>query len=94
MIDSKSRAEGGRGMILNCGRLCLDLKNCLHVYAEGSDDKMNKEKLKNKNMHPIFFCSTEFSDEGTYSWLKKGDLKKAAAQEQHHHIGKEDNIFP
>lgn len=44
LIDSKSRAEGGRGMILNCGRLCLDLKNCLHVYAEGSDDKMNKEK--------------------------------------------------
>jgi len=33
------------------------------VYAEGSDDKMIKEKLKNKNMHPIFFSSTEFSDE-------------------------------
>ena len=30
-----------------------------------------QEKLGNKNMHTIFFRSTEFRDQKTWSWLKK-----------------------
>ena len=47
-----------------------------------------RENLKRKNLHSVFFKNTEFRDEQTWNWLKKGDLKKAtertimAAQEQ------------
>ena len=65
-----------------------------------------RENLKRKNQHSVFFKNTEFRDEQTWNWLKKGDFKKAtegtimAAQEQairtrsiRHCIDKE-NISP
>ena len=65
------------------------------------------ENLENKKMHSIFFRSAELSDDKTWSWFKKRELKKTAediimaAQEQairtrsiiKHHINKE-NISP
>ena len=65
-----------------------------------------RENLKRKNLHSVFFKKTEFRDEQTWNWLRKGDLKKAtegtimSAQEQairtrsiRHCIDKE-NISP
>ena len=65
-----------------------------------------RENLKRKNLYRVFFKNTEFRDEQTWNWLKKGDLKKAtegtimAVQEQairtrsiRHYIEKE-NISP
>ena len=50
--------------------------------------EIRRENLKRKNLHSVFFKNTEFRDEQTWNWLRKGDLKKAtegtimAAQEQ------------
>ncbi|XP_065061308.1 uncharacterized protein LOC135688397 [Rhopilema esculentum] len=47
-----------------------------------------RENLKRKNLRSVFFKNTEFRDEQTWNWLRKGNLKKAtegtimAAQEQ------------
>ena len=65
-----------------------------------------RDNLKRKNLHSVFFKNTDFRDEQTWNWLKKGDMKKAtertimAAQEQAirtrfvRHCIEKENISP
>ena len=93
------RAEGGRGLKTACmymfqkaRKRCskwLRVKELLILKKTKGDLLETKSgNLKRKKLRGVFFKNTEFRDEQTWNWLRKGDLKKAtegtimAAQEQ------------